>query len=85
MANCWISWRRPLGHVAKVGVEGSNPFARSRKTSFYDFVNHRAAGSARCCDFSVQNDHGRLTQFEACGGIDRLGRCAANMERQRGG
>jgi hypothetical protein len=25
-----IVWRGRLGHLAKVGVEGSNPFARSR-------------------------------------------------------
>ena len=25
-----ILWRKPLGHVAKVGVGGSNPLARSK-------------------------------------------------------
>jgi hypothetical protein len=30
MAVSRIPWRKRFGHLAKVGVEGSNPFARSR-------------------------------------------------------
>ena len=30
LGRCRIPWCRSLGHLAKVGVEGSNPFARSR-------------------------------------------------------
>jgi hypothetical protein len=35
MANGRIPWRRLFGHLAKVGVEGSNPFARSNIGSYF--------------------------------------------------
>ena len=36
MAGCQIPWRRPFRRLAKVGVDGSNPFARSR--TFYSVI-----------------------------------------------
>ena len=35
MARKWIAWRKLHDGVAKVGVEGSNPFARSKQTHEY--------------------------------------------------
>jgi hypothetical protein len=46
-------WRKPRRNIAKVGVEGSNPFARSRQTlakhSPSNFGPRKRLGSGRFC------------------------------------
>ena len=51
IANPWTPWRRPFGDLAKVGVEGSNPFARSR--IFKDFNEMRLGSEMRSLSFST--------------------------------
>jgi hypothetical protein len=44
-------WRKPPADIAKVGVEGSNPFARSR--IFKDFNEMRLGSEMRSLSFST--------------------------------
>jgi len=59
-------WRKPPRDIAKVGVEGSNPFARSRPSQLFQADK---SGSSEPFLLRIALQSGALSRFYDVGGI----------------